>query len=59
MAVPAVNRRGRSIEVRVLGSALRGAGGDPAGVILTMEDVDGGPPAPDGAAADASGPVGG
>jgi two-component system, chemotaxis family, CheB/CheR fusion protein len=41
MALSAVNRRGRSIEVRVLGSALRGHDDDaPAGVILTMEDVE-------------------
>ncbi len=38
--VPAVNRRGRSIEVRVLGSPLRGAE-EATGVILTMEEVDG------------------
>ena len=45
----AVNRRGRSIDVRVLSSVLRGAvarsgADDASGVILTMEDVDGGAP---------------
>lgn len=40
LAVPAVNRRGRSIEVRVLSSALGGDDGA-TGVILTMEDVEG------------------
>jgi two-component system CheB/CheR fusion protein len=39
--VAAVNRRGRSIEVRVLGSALTRGTQDPAGIILTMEHVDG------------------
>ena len=59
MAVAAVNRRGRSIEVRVLGGALRGADESPVGVILTMEDVDGTPvPAAEGAATD-GGPVSG
>jgi two-component system, chemotaxis family, CheB/CheR fusion protein len=38
--VDAVNRRGRHIEVRVLGSALRNGGGDVAGIILTMEDLE-------------------
>ena len=47
--VAAVNRRGRSIDVRVLSSVLRGAvarsgADDASGVILTMEDVDGGAP---------------
>jgi two-component system CheB/CheR fusion protein len=37
--VDAVNRRGRSIEVRVLGSALT-RGAETAGIILTMENVD-------------------
>lgn len=41
VAVAAVNRRGRSIEVRVLGSALRAHGGTATGIILTMEDTDG------------------
>jgi two-component system, chemotaxis family, CheB/CheR fusion protein len=41
MTVPAVNRRGRSIEVRVLGSPLRGADKAATGVVLTMEEVDG------------------
>jgi two-component system CheB/CheR fusion protein len=35
--VTAVNRRGRSIDVRVLASALWGVADDPAGIILTME----------------------
>ena len=37
--VGAVDRRGRSIDVRVLGSALHG-GHDAAGIILTMERVE-------------------
>ena len=41
VTVAAVNRRGRSIEVRVLGSALTRGTEDPAGIILTMEHVDG------------------
>ena len=36
----AVNRRGRPIEVRVLGSALRAITGEVAGIILTMEGVE-------------------
>ena len=40
VVVPAVNRRGRRIDVRVLGSALRGPDGGPVGMILTMEDAD-------------------
>jgi two-component system CheB/CheR fusion protein len=44
--VAAVNRRGRSIGVRVLSSPLRVSTDDPSGVILTMEEVDGqAPPA--------------
>jgi two-component system CheB/CheR fusion protein len=39
--VGAVNRRGRSIEVRVLGSGLKTAAGEVTGVILTMEGVEG------------------
>jgi two-component system CheB/CheR fusion protein len=39
--VGAINRRGRSIEVRVLGSTLRGGADDTAGIILTMEEFDG------------------
>ena len=39
--VAAINRRGRSIEVRVLGSALRSGADDAAGIILTMEELDG------------------
>ena len=38
--VDAVNRRGRTIEVRVLGSALRAITGEVAGIILTMEGVE-------------------
>ena len=46
--VDAVNRRGRSIEVRVLGSALTGVTDAAAGIILTMEEhVDGQAPADD------------
>ncbi|GAA5116755.1 hypothetical protein [Pseudonocardia adelaidensis] len=43
-ALPAVNRRGRGIGVRVLGSPLAGYDGRPGGVILMMEQdqrVDG------------------
>jgi two-component system CheB/CheR fusion protein len=42
--VGAVNRRGRSIDVRVLGSTLRTGAGEVAGIILTMEGVDGAGP---------------
>ena len=38
--VDAVNRRGRTIEVRVLGSALRAITGEVAGIILTMEGAE-------------------
>jgi two-component system CheB/CheR fusion protein len=38
--VAAVNRRGRTIDVRVLGSTLRGRTDGPAGIILTMESLD-------------------
>ena len=48
--VPAVNRRGRRIDVRVQGSLLRSAEPAAAGVILTMEEVQ----VPDAA----SGPTG-
>ena len=41
VTVPAVNRRGRSIELRVLGTALSSAADDAAGAILTMEEVEG------------------
>ncbi len=43
ITVSAVNRRGRTIDVRVLGIPLAGRGADPAGVILSMEHLDGGP----------------
>ncbi|MCO1657011.1 CheR family methyltransferase [Pseudonocardia humida] len=43
LVVKAVNRRGRSIAVRVLGSPLGAREPGVAGVILTMEDVDGVP----------------
>jgi two-component system CheB/CheR fusion protein len=36
----AVNRRGRGLDVRVMGSALRSGGDEATGVILTMEGVD-------------------
>lgn len=54
MTVRAVNRRGRAISVRVLGSPLHeGTDSTAAGVVLTMEDAE----APDGAPAEAeSGP---
>jgi two-component system CheB/CheR fusion protein len=45
--VNAVNRRGRTIEVRVLGSPLRGRDVPAAGVILTMEEIDAQPSDPD------------
>jgi two-component system, chemotaxis family, CheB/CheR fusion protein len=45
LALPAVNRRGRRIGVRVLGSPLAGYDGRPGGVILMMEQHD---PAGDG-----------
>ena len=44
--VAAVNRRGRGIDVRVLGSALHGSS-DAAGIILTMEHVEDRVPAAD------------
>jgi two-component system, chemotaxis family, CheB/CheR fusion protein len=47
----AVNRRGRSIEIRVLSSPLRANTDSAAGVILTMEELDAREPA---ARADAS-----
>jgi two-component system CheB/CheR fusion protein len=40
LSVRAVNRRGRAIQVRVLGSALRGEGDEIVGVMLTMEDTE-------------------
>jgi len=40
LALPAVNRRGRTIGVRVLGSPLAGYDGRPGGVILMMEQED-------------------
>jgi two-component system CheB/CheR fusion protein len=56
LAVPAVNRRGRPIGVRVLSSALSGYDERPVGVILMMEQDDraatGGTRAPEGVAAD-------
>jgi len=39
VTVEAVNRRGRRIQVRVLGSALRAEGDEIVGVMLTMEDL--------------------
>ncbi|OLB64432.1 MAG: chemotaxis protein CheR [Actinobacteria bacterium 13_2_20CM_2_72_6] len=44
----AVNRRGRTVEVRVVGAPLARDGGDAMGAILVMDAVDGWP---DGAAA--------
>jgi two-component system CheB/CheR fusion protein len=41
IVVKAVNRRGRTIAVRVLGSPLSGRGSGAAGVVLTMELADG------------------
>jgi two-component system CheB/CheR fusion protein len=41
LLVKAVNRRGRTIGVRVLGSRLSARGPGAAGVILTMENTDG------------------
>ena len=38
--VAAVNRRGRGLDVRVMGSALRGESDEATGVILTMEGVN-------------------
>ena len=38
--VDAVNRRGRHIEVRVLGSALRDSDGGVVGIILSMERTE-------------------
>ncbi|WP_300011751.1 CheR family methyltransferase [Pseudonocardia sp.] len=38
LGIAAVNRRGRTIEVRVLGSALNDRDGSPAGVILMMDE---------------------
>ncbi len=66
IAVPAVNRRGRTIAVRIFGSPLRGTGDDASGVILLM-DQDGGNgsspgPSPtndhDDSASDGTGPTG-
>jgi two-component system CheB/CheR fusion protein len=54
--VKAVNRRGRTIGLRVLGSPLTGQGASPAGVILTMENTEktDGVENPDGAVLDGS-----
>jgi two-component system, chemotaxis family, CheB/CheR fusion protein len=43
IAVPAVNRRGRTISVRIFGTPLRGAADEAPGVILLMDHED---PAP-------------
>jgi two-component system, chemotaxis family, CheB/CheR fusion protein len=40
LTLAAVNRRGRSIDVRVLGSPLRRAEDNASGVILTMEEIE-------------------
>jgi two-component system, chemotaxis family, CheB/CheR fusion protein len=49
VTVDAVNRRGRSIAVRVLASALRGnEDGTRTGIILTMEETGASTPAPTG-----------
>jgi two-component system, chemotaxis family, CheB/CheR fusion protein len=37
IAVPAVNRRGRSISVRIFGTPLRASADDDTGVILLMD----------------------
>jgi hypothetical protein len=37
--VRAVNRRGRALQVRVFGSALRDAGDEVVGVMLTIEEI--------------------
>jgi two-component system CheB/CheR fusion protein len=41
VTLPAINRRGRSIDVRVIASALRGDGDSVVGAILTMEESAG------------------
>ncbi|GAA4693192.1 PAS domain S-box protein [Pseudonocardia yuanmonensis] len=41
VTLPAINRRGRSIDVRVIASPLRGDGGSVVGAILTMEESAG------------------
>jgi two-component system CheB/CheR fusion protein len=46
VVVPAVNRRGRSITVRVVCAPLRLSGADASGAILVMEPDDGAAPAP-------------
>jgi CheR methyltransferase, all-alpha domain len=43
ITLKAVNRRGRTVAVRVHGNPLTGPGRDLAGVILTMEHLDAGP----------------
>ena len=52
LTVPAVNRRGRHIDVRVLGRKLRGPDHAADGVILTMEEVDAAAETASGAAGD-------
>jgi two-component system CheB/CheR fusion protein len=44
MAVAAINRRGKSITCRINCAPLVGVGGEIRGVILLMEEPDGGPP---------------
>ncbi len=39
ITLPAVNRRGRSIDVQVVASPLRGAGDTIVGAVLTMEET--------------------
>ncbi len=51
--IPAVNRRGREVLVRVVGSVLRGSGSRPMGTLIVMDVDDARPRAAlDGAAAD-------
>jgi two-component system CheB/CheR fusion protein len=42
MRLEALNRRGRTVEIRVVGSALRGSNGEPTGVVLVVDELSGG-----------------
>jgi two-component system CheB/CheR fusion protein len=42
MRLDAMNRRGRTVAIRVVGSALRGSTGEPTGVVLVVDELSGG-----------------
>jgi two-component system CheB/CheR fusion protein len=39
LRMDAMNRRGRTVEIRVVGSALREPGGEPSGVVLVVDEL--------------------